>query len=121
MAKKSKASRIKAERKRLAKVTEDLPDKVKCAAEGILDNMAYMRVELEDMREDFDENGRVELFSQGDQEPYERIRPMANDYNNVFGKYVTAFKEICKKLPEEKQKEQESDGFDDFVTGRDDL
>lgn len=121
MGKKTKSSRIKAERKRLEKVTEDLPEKVKCAAAGILDEMAYMRIELEDTREDLNENGRTEMFSQGDQEPYERIRPKATDYNNLVGKYVNAFKEICKKIPEEKRKEQETDGFDAFVSGRDEV
>lgn len=121
MGKKTRENRIKDEGKRLRKIFENLPEDVKGAAEVLIDNMAYMRIELEDARDDINKNGRVEMFKQGDQEPYERIRPVANDYNNLFSKYTNAFKEVCKKLPDKAPVEQESDGFESFVSGRDEI
>ena len=119
--KKTRENRIKDERKRLAKVFENLQEDAKGLAEGLIDNMAYMRIELEDIRDDINKNGRVEMFRQGDQEPYERIRPVANDYNNLISKYTNAFKEVSRRLPDKAPVEQETDGFEDFVSGRDEV
>lgn len=121
MGKKTRENRIKDERKRLAKVFENLQEDAKGLAEGLIDNMAYMRIELEDIRDDINKNGRVEMFRQGDQEPYERIRPVANDYNNLISKYTNAFKEVSRRLPDKAPVEQETDGFEDFVSGRDEV
>lgn len=48
------------------------------SVDGIIRWAAFMRVTLEDMEKDLDENGFTELFSQSEKlEPYERERPLA--------------------------------------------
>ena len=123
MAKKSKKSRIQAELKRLQAYYTDLPADRKAIAQGLLERAAFMRVELEDLEADLVQNGWTELFSQGkQQEPYARARPQGQTYNSVNGNYQKIIKQLDAMLPrEEVAAGDPDDGFDDFVTGRDEL
>lgn len=119
--KKSKPNRIKAEEERLRRNYTELPDAKKQIAEGLIARAAFMRVELEDLEEDLTENGWTEKFSQGDQEPYDRARPQGQTYHTMNANYQKIIKQLDSMLPKEDSKHRaEDDGFDDFVSGRDD-
>ena len=119
--KKSKANRIKAEKERLEKNYAELPDAKKQIAEGLIARAAFMRVELEDLEADLAETGWTEKFSQGNQTPYDRARPQGQTYNAMSGTYQKIIKQLDSMLPKEDAKSRpEDDGFDDFVSGRDD-
>ena len=121
MAKKTKESRIKAEKKRLSANYADLPPARKAVAEGLIVRAAFMRVELEDLEADLLANGWTEMFSQGKQEPYARARPQGQTYNSVNANYQKIIKQLDGMLPKEVVPAGDpDDGFDDFVTGRDD-
>lgn len=121
MAKKSKASRIKAEKKRLEENYGELSPAKKAVAQGLIERAAFMRVELEDLEADLVENGWVEKFQQGKQEPYDRARPQGQTYNATNANYQKIIKQLDSMLPKEEPKAgDDSDGFDDFVSGRDD-
>ena len=121
MAKKSKASRVKAEKTRLEKIYEELTPAKKDAAQGLIERAAFMRVELEDLEADLAVNGWVEKFCQGNQEPYDRARPQGQTYNAMNGNYQKIIKQLDALLPRDEPKLGDaSDGFDDFVNGRDD-
>ena len=122
MAKKTKASRVKAEKKRLEQTYGELPPARKTIAQGLIERAAFMRVELEDLEAYLTENGWVEKFSQGNQEPYDRARPQGQTYNAMNGNYQKIIKQLDSLLPKDEPKlGDENDGFDDFVGGRDDL
>lgn len=122
MAKKSKASRIKAEKKRLEENYAELSQSKKEVAQGLIERAAFMRIELEDLEADLAENGWVEKFSQGNQEPYDRARPQGQTYNAINGNYQKIIKQLDSMLPKEEPKTRENDdGFDDFVSGRDEV
>ena len=122
MAKKSKASRIKAEKKRLEENYAELSQSKKEVAQGLIERAAFMRIELEDLEADLAENGWVEKFSQGNQEPYDRARPQGQTYNAINGNYQKIIKQLDSMLPKEEPKTRENDdGFDDFVSGRDEI
>lgn len=67
VARKTKDSRIKAEKARLKTLYDNLPESRHKLAEGLIERAAFMRVELEELEEDLKENGWVEMFSQGNQ------------------------------------------------------
>lgn len=122
MAKKTKSSRIKAEKSRLEEQYADLSPSKKAVAQGLIERAAFMRVELEDLEADLAENGWVEKFSQGNQDPYDRARPQGQTYNAMNGNYQKIIKQLDSLLPKDAPKlGDESDGFDDFVDGRDDV
>lgn len=121
MAKKTKKSRVKTEKTRLETLYADLPENTKQLAAGLIERASFMRVELEDLEEFLTENGWTELFSQGNQAPYDRARPQGQTYNTMNANYQKIIKQLDALLPEEEPSKQgENDGFDDFVHGRDD-
>ncbi len=120
MAKKTKSSRVKTELKRLSQHYDSLSDARRSVADGLIARAAFMRIEMEDLEKDLDENGWTELFSQGKQEPYDRARPQGQLYNALNANYQKVIKQLDAMLPKEEPKTSETDdGFDDFVSGRD--
>lgn len=120
MAKKTKSSRVKTELKRLSQHYDSLSDARRSVADGLIARAAFMRIEMEDLEKDLDENGWTELFSQGKQEPYDRARPQGQLYNALNANYQKVIKQLDSMLPKEEPKTSETDdGFDDFVSGRD--
>lgn len=118
---KSKADRIKAEKERLNTIYKDIEPRKKETVAGLIERCAYMRVTLEDFEVDLDENGFTEKFSQGNQEPYDRKRPVAEMYQGMNTSYQKAIKQLSDLLPKEVVVKNEDDGFDDFVSEREDV
>ncbi len=116
MKEKTKEERIKAEERRLIKVYGDLKNEKKLkAAQGLIQRAAYMRVTLEDCETDILENGLTEKFSQGNQEPYDRKRPVADLYNSLNTSYQKIIKQLTDLLPAEER--AETDPFIAFISG----
>ena len=118
---KTKADRIKAEKKRLNTIYKDIEPRKKDTVAGLIERCAYMRVTLEDFEVDLDENGFTEKFSQGNQEPYDRKRPVAEMYQGMNTSYQKAIKQLSDLLPKEVVVKKDDDGFDDFVSEREDV
>lgn len=115
----TKEERIEREKRRLRRSYKDLSKDKKQVTEGLIHRAAFMRVTLEDMEKDLDENGFVELFTQSEKtEPYERERPVARLYNTMNKNYQSIIKQLSDLLPKEAPKE-EDDGFETFVVTRD--
>lgn len=115
----TKKDRITKEEKRLKRNYKDLQADRKSVTDGLIRRAAYMRITLEDMENDLDANGFYELFSQSEnQEPYERERPVARQYQTMNKNYQSIIKQLSDLLPKEAPKE-EGDGFEEFVMSRD--
>ena len=121
VARKTKESRIRAEKARLETLYNDLPESRHKVAAGLIDRAAFMRIELEDLEKDLQENGWAELFSQGNQEPYPRARPQGQSYNTMNANYLKTIQKLDAMLPKEQGGGDDNDGFDAFVNGRDEL
>jgi len=119
--KKTKEERIKAERKRLDGIYKEIDGKKKAIVAGLIDQAARMRITLDDFVADLDKNGYVEMFSQGEQEPYERKRPTADLYNTMNTAYQKVIKQLTDLLPKDAPPKESEDGFDDFVNGREEI
>lgn len=117
----TKAERIKTEKDRLTEIYKDIEQRKKDTVRGLIERCAYMRVTLEDFEEDLDKNGFTEKFSQGNQEPYDRKRPIAEMYQGMNTSYQKAIKQLTDLLPKEAVVTNADDGFEDFVGGREDV
>lgn len=115
----TKEDRIRAEERRLKKIYGELikSERKMKAAQGLIPRAAYMRVMLEECERDLVENGLTEKFSQGDQEPYDRKRPIADLYAAMNTSYQKIVKQLTDLLPVEQKKE--SDPFIEFIGGGD--
>ena len=112
---------IKKELGRLKKQFKTIDPRNRAVVEGLIEQAAFLRVQLKDLAADIIENGTTELFQQGkDQEPYERQRPAANVYNSMNSNYQKIIKQLNELLPRTVKPVQGSgDGFLDFVAERD--
>ncbi|GEK34834.1 hypothetical protein [Kurthia sibirica] len=111
----TKAERITREERRLKRNYKDIQKDKSAVVEGLIRRAAFMRATLEDMEIDLDNGGFVEMFAQGDQEPYERERPVARQYQQMNKNYQSILKQLSDLLPKEPPKQKEDDGFDSFV------
>ncbi|WHP40759.1 hypothetical protein QIX46_19735 [Lysinibacillus boronitolerans] len=115
----TKTERITKEERRLKRHYKDLQLDKKAITDGLIRRAAFMRVTLEDMEVDLDTNGFYELFSQSEnQDPYERERPVARQYQTMNKNYQSIIKQLSDLLPKEATKEPD-DGFESFVNSRD--
>ena len=118
--KSEREQKIAREIARLTKNFSKIDGKKRSIIRGLIDRAAFMRVSLDEMEEDLDENGFTELFSQGDQVPYERKRPTADLYNTMNANYQKIIKQLTDLAPKEEPRQDAVDGFDEFVEGRED-
>ena len=113
-----KEKRIKAEKTRLTKIFKDVDQKKQKVVYGLIERAAFMRVQLEDLEADINLNGFTEWFAQGvNQEPYQRKRPNADQYNVMSASYAKVVKQLTDLLPKDVSGSID-DGFDGFVNGR---
>jgi len=111
---------IKKEKSRLAKQFKEIDKKSRAVVDGLIEQAAFLRVQLQELADDININGTTELFAQGkDQEPYERQRPAANVYNSMNANYQKIIKQLNELLPKPVKNTEVKDGFRDFVNGRD--
>ena len=116
MAQMKKSTKIKKENKRLREKYKDLPEDSLSIVDGLIDQAAFMRAELDDMKIDIIDNGRIEMFSQSEKtKPYERERPVVRQYAQMVRNYQNIIKQLDDKLPKEEATNVTCDGFDDFA------
>lgn len=119
---KSKDERIRGEKQRLKKLYSGMtPARLKLAM-GLIERASFLRVELEDLELDLLENGWTEPFQQSrGMDPYDRARPQGQTYQTAVKNYRDTIKQLDSMLPQKVPATTEEDGFDSFVTGRDEL
>lgn len=71
------------------------------AAEGLIHRAAFIRVELEDLEVDINENGSTEMYQNGpDALPMTRIRAAAQQYDKMVKNYATVSRQLADLIPE---------------------
>ena len=105
--------RITKEEKRLYSIYTVIEPTRRSAIDGLVGRAAFMRVRLEDLEAELNKNGMTEMFSQGNQEPYERERPAAKTYIALNAAYQKIIAQLTGLLPKPEQPE-ELDEFDRF-------
>ena len=118
---KAKKTAITKEKNRLTEICENLPENKKALAVGLIENIAFQRIELQGLRDFLAVNGWTEMFSQSEkQEPYSRIRPEADIFIKTLSLYAKNIKTLSEMSPKPVNGlVDESDGFDTFAEGRD--
>lgn len=113
-----KVKRIKKEKTRLNRLFTDVDEKKRKVVDGLVEECAFMRAELEELREFILVNGVADEMPQGN---YSIIResPYVRTYHTMIQRYTTAMKELLALLPKNAPAASIlDDGFDDFVDSR---
>ena len=123
----TKDERVKKEERRLNRIFRGIDPNKRNVVSGLVQRAAHLRVTLDDLAADLDENGYTEMFQQGkDNPPYERKRPAADLYTTMNALYQKVTKQLTDLLPKETTttaasgKTGEQSLFESFVNGRDD-
>lgn len=95
-----KDERIKKEIKRLNGIFQDLSEEKKEVAQGIIEEVAFMRITLQDLKEVINEKGTIDIMPQGEYS-IRRQSPEVQTYNTMIQRYNTAYKELFNLLPKE--------------------
>jgi hypothetical protein len=108
---------VKKEIRRLKRIYKDLDDDKKKVCEGLIEEAAFMRATLADLRATIDREGAIDEMPQGE---YSILRehPAAKLYNTMIQRYSAITKQLSSLLPEAVVKEPD-DGFDSFAAERD--
>jgi len=107
---------ISAEVARLSALFEGLEGRKKDVVEGLIQECAFMRVQLEELKIKLLKEGFMIEMPQGKyniqvESPYSRA------YNTMLQRYTTAIAKLAEQLPKEVAG-MIDDGFDDFVDDR---
>lgn len=114
---KAKKRLINAERKRLEEIFGEIDEKKKKVVDGLIDECAFMRVELRELRERIVNEGVEDEMSQG-QYTITREAPYVRTYHTMLQRYTTATEKLTGLLPKGSEGAVFDDGFDDFVEMR---
>lgn len=90
----------KSEIKRLTEIYKNLPPNQFAVAQGLIVQAARLRVRLDKLWKEIDENGEVEMFSQSEKtDPYERERPAARLFTATDKNYQSIIKQLNELTP----------------------
>ena len=110
MSEKKKVITEESEIKRLTKIYKSLPPNEFAIAQGLIVQAARLRVLLNDLWQDIQEHGEVEMFSQSEKtEPYERERPVARLFTSTDKNYQSIIKQLNEMTPPSQRKSKLSE------------
>lgn len=119
---KTKEEIIKAKKRKLAGIYTRLDKKTKRSVDSLVDEAAFMAASLYELRKIIDEKGYTEEYQNGANQKGIKKCSEVEIYNTMIKNYSSVVKQLTDLLPkdQEKGKTPHSDGFEDFINGRDD-
>lgn len=100
-----KERNIKQEINRIKKLYKDFPKEKSKVLEGLINESAFIKVSLEELRDNLLKNGFTEVFEQGEQR-FNRERPEVKIYTTFIQRYSNVMKQLIDLLPVEVKKEE---------------
>lgn len=113
----SKDTLVKREINRLTNLFKDIDRNKRLTAKGLIEEAAYMKITLQELKVEIDRNGPVDEMPQGE---YSILRehPALKSYNTMVQRYSSFIKQLTDLLPKEVKVVEEDDGFADFINSR---
>lgn len=116
-----KQKRIKKETNRLKRLFSKIDDNKKKLVFTTIEDVAFMTVTMQDLREQIVREGTTVEYKNGENQYGTKQSPDAQLYLQMSQKQTQAMKILVDCLPKtEKIAVEKSDGFEDFINGRDD-
>lgn len=109
-----KAKRIKKEKKRLNGIFKNMESEKKKVVERLIDNLAFMSVELEDLQKSIHISGCVSTYQNGENQFGTKKSPEIDVYNTTFKNFASATKQLTDMLPKSPLKEVDEDEFERY-------
>lgn len=105
---------VKNEINRLTKLFKDVDRNKRLTAKGLIEEAAYMRITLQELKVEIDKHGPIDEMPQGD---YSILRehPALKSYNTMVQRYTNIIDKLTNLHPKDEMKKEVDDGFEDFV------
>lgn len=95
-----KDKRISAELKKLKKILDNIPEDKRDIATRLIENLAFMAITLEDLKETVNEEGSVIYSTNGNGFTTMTEHPAQRAYNTMLKSYNTTIKQLNDILPD---------------------
>ena len=118
--KKEKDAKIKKEITKLKRLFKDMEKSTMDTVSSLIRNAAFMAVTLDDLQETINQEGVISEYKNGENQFGTKKSPEVEIYTSMIEKYMKAIKQLTDLLPKQEQKPK-SDGFNEFVSGREDV
>lgn len=111
---KDKDRLVNNEIKRLSGLFKDIESNKRLTAKGLIEEAAFMRITLQELKVEIDKDGPIDEMQQGD---YSILRehPALKAYNTMVQRYTNIIDKLTNLHPKTEIKKEVDDGFDDFV------
>ena len=103
MPKVSKSTRIKSRLKELKELYQDLPEEKMKIAKPLMENAAFLEIELENLQKVISENGTVEDYKNGENQYGKKIGSEVQSYNSLMKTYNAINRRLEEMLPPKKK------------------
>lgn len=117
--KEEKDKLIKKELSRLKRIFKDLEKDKMDTASSLIRNAAFMTITLTDLQETINREGATSFYQNGETQWGTKKSPEVEIYNTMIKNHMAIIKQLTDLLPKSAVK-LDDDGFDGFVSGRDD-
>ena len=115
----SKEKKISAEIKKLNAIFTGLNLKTKKSVHSLIENAAFMSVTLADLQKEINLKGVTEQYKNGENQFGIKKSAHVEVYNAMIKNHMGIMKQLSDLLPKATP-EAKDDGFDGFISGRDD-
>ncbi len=97
-----KTNKIAAEKRKLVKIFEEIPENKKKLCSKLIDNAAFMAVTLEDLQKTINDEGPVLVSVNGNGFEITQEHPAQKSYISMMGKYSAVIGQLTNLLPDQK-------------------
>ena len=115
LTKEEKNKEIKSKLNKLNKIFKSIPDDRKVVVNDLIQNCAFIAVELEDLQELIKEQGSVEHYQNGTQQCL-KVSSACQAYNSLAKTYTTNVKVLLGELPEKDNPNQVGLALKKFIS-----
>jgi hypothetical protein len=104
---------------RLTKLFKDIDRNRRLTAKGLIEEAAYMKITLQELKVEIDTYGPIDEMPQGE---YSILRehPALKAYNTMVQRYTNIIDKLTNLHPKEVKVVEEDDGFNEFISSRQD-
>lgn len=109
---------VKKQHTKLKKIFAEISTDRKAVCENLIQNVAFMSVELNDLQEQIHEHGMVEEYQNGENQSGCKPSAAAQVYNSTLKSYNTSIKLLLAELPEGTGKRETKNALAEMIAGK---
>ena len=113
-----KNKKIKKEKQKLKKVFNKIDKNKQVIVEKLIDNVAFMSITLDELKEDIKKHGVKETYMNGNNQFGFKESVESKTYNTMLKNYMNAVKQLIDLLPDDEKKNAGEDLLKFIASGK---